>query len=233
MEDMKKILYIMIMGICLIGYSFVFATGDDDLNEENLGVEERMLKDDDLLNEEKLGLEDRMFKDPCECSTGTSLTCRKGDVISSSYDSEAKTTTRVCWWTSCYSQITCTLKDTEYAPAKQTLWIGLSPECLVHGGCSLDVYKTLWIRENSPKETRTSVLSLFQDAIGAATFFIGTIVTIAFVWAWFKFVLAGRNGDSSGRSSAQQGMIYAIIGLILVMSSYAIIRLVQYIASTQ
>ena len=207
----------------LVGNSFVFA--------ESWDLE--AVTQDENINWTRQEQFETPWLPSCECSTGASLTCKKGDVVSSLYDSETKTTTRVCWWTSCNVPATCTLKDTEYAPAKQTLWIGLSPECLVHGGCSLDVYKTLWIRENSPKETRTSVLSLFQDAIGAATFFIGTIVTIAFVWAWFKFVLAWRNGDSSGRSSAQQGMIYAIIGLILVMSSYAIIRLVQYIASTQ
>lgn len=207
----------MITLLYLVGNSFVFAETTNGISTDwNFGQTPTTVVSPYLL----------------KCSTETPLECQGGTVEESSYDMENKVTTRKCKWIN-WESITCTLKDTEYAPAKQTLWIGLSPECLVHGGCSLDVYKTLWIRENSPKETRTSVLSLFQDAIGAATFFIGTIVTIAFVWAWFKFVLAWRNGDSSGRSSAQQGMIYAIIGLILVMSSYAIIRLVQYIASTQ
>ena len=116
--------------------------------------------------------------------------------------------------------------------AKSNLGIKMNSDCLVHGGCSLDVYKTLWMRADSGNEDRTSVLSFFQDIIGAATFFIGTIVTIAFVWSGFQCILAGRNGDSSGRAKALKGMLYSIVGLIIVMSSYAIIRLVQYLAAT-
>jgi len=123
-------------------------------------------------------------------------------------------------------------QNPETVKAKSNLGIKMNSDCLVHGGCSLDVYKTLWMRADSGNEDRTSVLSFFQDIIGAATFFIGTIVTIAFVWSGFQCILAGRNGDSSGRAKALKGMLYSIVGLIIVMSSYAIIRLVQYLAAT-
>ena len=123
-------------------------------------------------------------------------------------------------------------QNPETVKAKSNLGIKMNSDCLVHGGCSLDVYKTLWMRADSWNEDRTSVLSFFQDIIGAATFFIGTIVTIAFVWSGFQCILAGRNGDSSGRAKALKGMLYSIVGLIIVMSSYAIIRLVQYLAAT-
>ena len=142
-------------------------------------------------------------------------------------------TTNQCSW-SCWTwwkSISCwTVKCSSYARAGQWVGMGMNADCLVHGWCSLDVYKTLWIRANSSTETRTSVLGFFQDTISAATFFIGTILTISFLWAGFKFVTAGANGKDP--SEAKKGMFYAVIGFALVMSAYAIIRFVQYLAST-
>ena len=71
-----------------------------------------------------------------------------------------------------------------------------------------------------------------QDVILAATMFIGTIVTIAFICAGVLFIIAGRKGDSGQQQKAVKGMISAVIGLVLVTCSYAIIRLIQYIAGT-
>jgi hypothetical protein len=69
-----------------------------------------------------------------------------------------------------------------------------------------------------------------QDAILAATFFIGTVVTIAFLYCGWLFIMSGAD-DSSKRSNAIKGMKNAAIGMVLVMASYAIIRLVQFLAS--
>lgn len=157
-------------------------------------------------------------------------TCENGENPSDQkYNEKEKTCTRKCWETQCPEDGKA-VKCSTYSEAEQQLWIGLNKDCLVHGGCSLDVYKTLWIRQNSEKETRTSVLSFFQDVIGASTFFIGTILTIAFVISGFRYVLAGASGNDP--QNAKNGMKYSIIGFVLVMSAYAIIRFVQYLAST-
>lgn len=156
------------------------------------------------------------------CLDGTNATETK-------YNEKEKTCTRKCWETACPEEGE-TVKCSTYASANQTLWIWLNKDCLVHGWCSLDVYKTLWIRQNSSEETRTSVLSFFQDIIGASTFFIGTILTIAFVISGFRYVMAGANG--SDPAEAKKGIKYSIIGFILVMTAYAIIRFIQYLAST-
>ncbi len=157
-------------------------------------------------------------------------TCENGvNPSDQKYNEKEKTCTRNCGETKCPEEGK-TVKCSTYSEAEQQLWIGLNKDCLVHGGCSLDVYKTLWIRQNSEKETRTSVLSFFQDVIGASTFFIGTILTIAFVISGFRYVLAGASGNDP--QNAKNGMKYSIIGFVLVMSAYAIIRFVQYLAST-
>jgi hypothetical protein len=57
--------------------------------------------------------------------------------------------------------------------------------------------------------------------------FIGTIVTIAIIIAGLLFVFGWA--DPSLQDKAKKWLINAIIGLVIVMSSYAIIRLVQFI----
>lgn len=103
-------------------------------------------------------------------------------------------------------------------------------ECMTGVGCSLDVSELLGLKQNvTNKDDRTSVLTLVQDIILAATFFIGTVVTIAFIYAGFKLIYS--NWDSGEKKKAVSGMKNAAIGMILVASSYAIIRLIQYIAA--
>ena len=75
------------------------------------------------------------------------------------------------------------------------------------------------------------MLMFVQDAVLAATFFIGTVVTLALIVAGVMFIIAGRNGDTGMKGKAQKGMINAAIGLFLVIGAYAIIRFVQYVAS--
>ncbi|MDR0369428.1 MAG: hypothetical protein LBH96_02605 [Candidatus Peribacteria bacterium] len=61
--------------------------------------------------------------------------------------------------------------------------------CMTGIGCSLDVSELLGLKKNvTNKEDRTSVLTFVQDIILAATFFIGTVVTIAFIYAGFKLI---------------------------------------------
>lgn len=96
-------------------------------------------------------------------------------------------------------------------------------------GCQFNVYDMLGIQQKSTNKTeRTSVLTFVQDVILAATFFIGTIVTLAFIFSGLLFVFSAA--DSSKKQKAISGMKYAAIGMVLVMGSYAIIRLIQYIA---
>ncbi len=105
----------------------------------------------------------------------------------------------------------------------------MSTGCMKWIGCGMDIDTLINLKSKGSSE-RTSVLTVVQDAILAATFFIGTVVTIAFLYCGWLFIMSGAD-DSSKRSNAQKGMINAAIGMVLVMASYAIIRLVQFLAS--
>jgi len=61
----------------------------------------------------------------------------------------------------------------------------------------------------------------------SATFFIGTVVAIGLIYSGFLYITAK---DDSGAGKAKKGITWSLIGLALVMLSYTIIRLVQYVA---
>lgn len=95
---------------------------------------------------------------------------------------------------------------------------------LANGQCSFDIYQTVGIRKDQPD---TEVATLVQDAFLAATFFIGTVVAVALIYSGVTYIMAK---DDSAASKAKNGIKRSLIGLGLVMFSYTIIRLVQYIA---
>jgi hypothetical protein len=78
------------------------------------------------------------------------------------------------------------------------------------------------------KGKNTSATIFVQDVLLSATLFIGTIITIALIYSGIMYIMAGVDGKDP--SKAKNGITYSIIGLLLVISSYTIIRLVQYIA---
>ncbi len=117
------------------------------------------------------------------------------------------------------------------APTSSTAVMGIScsSEQLLNGQCKLNIYDTLGIRKSvrNPGD-RTSVGLFVQDIVLSATFFIGTLVTIALVVSGLMFIFAASSGKDP--TSAKQGIIGSLIGLLVVVSSYIIIRLVQYLA---
>lgn len=110
-------------------------------------------------------------------------------------------------------------------------WITICEDCLTNGQCKFNIYDTLDIRKNvRTTEDPTSVGLFVQDIVLSATFFIWTVVTIALIVSGLMYILAAASGNTSLADKAQKGIIGAIIWLILVTSSYFIIRLVQYLA---
>jgi len=107
--------------------------------------------------------------------------------------------------------------------------IDCTPDMLLLWQCKLNVYDTLGIRKTVRNEGDPTSVGLFvQDVILSATFFIGTVVTIALIVSWLMYIFAASSGKDP--ANARKGIVGALIGLLLVVSSYVIIRLVQYIA---
>lgn len=106
------------------------------------------------------------------------------------------------------------------------LGINCSAEQLINNTCSRNINKTLGIRRSDPNPSPTL---LVQDITLAATSFIGTIIVIAMIYLGIKAVSEWA-GDSNAMDDIKWKIKNLAIWLILVIASYTIIRLVQFIA---
>ena len=106
------------------------------------------------------------------------------------------------------------------------IWMKMDTECLLNWQCSLNVYKVLWIRKSNPNPT---VWWLFQDVVLAATTFVWTVIVIALIVSWLIFAFGSISWKDTKR--AKTIMIDCFIWLLMVMWSYTIIRLIQFLAT--
>jgi hypothetical protein len=72
---------------------------------------------------------------------------------------------------------------------------------------------------------------LFNNFISAALLFVGFTAVFFIVYAGFSFVTSG--GDPKKVQGARQTMTFAIIGLLIVLSAFAIILFIGYITGTR
>ena len=70
--------------------------------------------------------------------------------------------------------------------------IDCSQEQLLNGQCKFNIYDTLGIRQNS---SQNEPAVFVQDAIFAATTFIGTVITIALIFSGLLFIRAGLSAN--------------------------------------
>jgi len=103
--------------------------------------------------------------------------------------------------------------------------IKITSDCIKEGSCSLSIYDTLQIRE---EVNENSAKVFVQDIFLWATFFIGTMAVIAMIISGMLMVFGG--GSESMYEKWKKWFKYSIIGLLLVLFSYTMIRVVQYVA---
>ncbi|MFA7298708.1 MAG: hypothetical protein WC010_03630 [Candidatus Absconditabacterales bacterium] len=119
--------------------------------------------------------------------------------------------------------------NTPLAPSDSVMGISCSETQLTNGQCKLNIYDTLGIRKSVRNSGDPTSVGLFvQDVVLSATFFIGTLVTVALVVSGLMFIFAASSGKDP--ANAKKGIVGSLVGLLIVVSSYVIIRLVQYIA---
>lgn len=158
---------------------------------------------------------------------------------------------RDAWWSAAYDFVsntcTCTKNNKEYSCESVPSWteettgntatetstssmgISCNPDQLVNGQCKMNIYDTLGIRKSVRNSGDATSVGLFvQDIVLSATFFIGTLVTVALIVSGIMFIFAASSGKDP--ANAKKWMVGSLVGLLVVVSSYVIIRLVQYIA---
>ncbi len=149
-----------------------------------------------------------------------------GERINGQCDTTSVGSMKTClnnWWIRDNLKKTC---DYWAAGWPTVQWIRMNDKCLLNGQCGFNIYQFLGLRQSISDNNSPELF--VQDILLSATFFIGTIVTIAFIVSWLMFIFAGATGKDP--SKAKAGIKNSLIGLLIVVSSYSIIRIVQYIA---
>ena len=123
--------------------------------------------------------------------------------------------------------IFCTYLNMPDTPADIGWWIGLDSECLTKWTCTLTINKTLQIKQDLSAEDDT-LGTVVQDVFLWATFFIGTIATIGLIISGMMMVFWWAS--ESQFEKWKTWFKYSLIGVLLVVFSYSMIRLVEYIA---
>ena len=75
------------------------------------------------------------------------------------------------------------------------------------------------------------VPSLIVAVIRGFLGFSGTVALFLVVWGSIKLIMAG--GDAKQIAGARQIITYAIVGLIVVLSSFSIVFFVSYLTKTE
>lgn len=97
-------------------------------------------------------------------------------------------------------------------------------ESLVNWKCTFQTYQTLWIRDWEEADSTWFI----QDIFLGSTLFIWTIIAISLVVSGLFFIFAWA--DESMAEKWKTWIKYSIIWLLLVIFSYTIIKIIQYIA---
>lgn len=71
---------------------------------------------------------------------------------------------------------------------------------------------------------------VFNNVIRAALIFVGIVALFFIIYAGFSFVTSG--GDPKKVQGARQIMTFAIIGLTIVLLSFAILYFIGYVTKT-
>ncbi len=72
--------------------------------------------------------------------------------------------------------------------------------------------------------------TIFHNVVNAFLLFGGTVALFLIVWSGIRLILSG--GDAKQVQSARQTMTYAIVGLIVVLSSFTIVLFIGYLTGT-
>jgi len=104
--------------------------------------------------------------------------------------------------------------------------IQCSPQQLLIGACSFRAYDALQIRASN-KDPSPKVF--IQDIILSLTSFIGVVATLSLMRSGFKAIMTWYDSGSEYQTAIKNTW-YSIIWLLLAAFSYAIVRLIQYVA---
>jgi hypothetical protein len=127
---------------------------------------------------------------------------------------------------------TVTDKDSAWNPvdacivgASDSLGIKCDVKQLMNGTCTRNINQTLGIRSSDTTPNPTVML---QDIVLSATSFVGTLIMIALIVMGVKYIKWWYDEGATG--DLKWNVRKLLIWLWLIIGSYTIIRIVQYVA---
>ena len=110
----------------------------------------------------------------------------------------------------------------------QGLWLSFDNGCLtgMWQGC-VKPEKILWI--SNEQTVNYTVTSIVQDVIYWATYMVWTVLALVIIYCGLWYIFATR-GWGSNVNEYKKWLVSAMIWSLLVWWSYAIVRLIQYVA---
>lgn len=108
------------------------------------------------------------------------------------------------------------------------LGINMNSDCLINWQCSYNIYKTLGIRKS---DQNPKVSTFVQDIVLWVTMFLWTVISLILIISGILYILAAILGKSNLADMAKKWIFNSILWLVLVSWSYAIVRLVQFVAT--
>ena len=68
------------------------------------------------------------------------------------------------------------------------------------------------------------VMGIIKQVINVTSLLVGAICVLMIIFGGFRYMISG--GDSSGVSSAKNTILYAVVGLVIVLMAQALVRFV-------
>jgi hypothetical protein len=68
------------------------------------------------------------------------------------------------------------------------------------------------------------VMGIIKQVINVTSLLVGAICVIMIIFGGFRYMISG--GDSSGVSTAKNTILYAVVGLVIVLMAQALVRFV-------
>jgi hypothetical protein len=89
--------------------------------------------------------------------------------------------------------------------------------CLDQGSTDVDP-------EGGDEDANTAILNLVQTAVNVFSWIVGVAAVLAIIYGGFKYITSG--GDQNSISAAKTTILYAIVGLIVVVFAQIIVRFI-------
>lgn len=105
-------------------------------------------------------------------------------------------------------------------PGSYTGVMGIISYLIPHAYAALSI--TPAPAPSGPADANTLITNLTSSAIGILFLLGGSLAVIYLLWSGVKYITAGGNADQT--KQARAGIVNAVIGIIIMMAAFAIIR---------